>query len=165
MSLPIIWSCDRPEREPWVRDPILQDMVKRKKDTEAKIAAQTAEIEKLQAILETSQPQTGQIRTARKKVEAHLNILAKTKQLLRIQKIQIESRIAQAQSDYIVAFKEKKPWPPKSEYSEYLLQQKLISQNRVWSAERRKEEVGLPPSKRSVAAVDPKSEASKKGSK
>ena len=157
-------SCDKPESQPWLRDPIYQDMQKKKKDLETKVQTQTTEVEKLQAILDSAVPQTGQAITARKKVEGQTNALEKLKQLVRIQKIQIDARVAQAQQDYVSAFLQKKPWPPASEYSDYLLEQKLSTQNRNWSAEKRREELGLPPSKRGAASSgqkDTKAEAAK----
>ena len=155
-ALLAITSCDKPEQQPWLRDPIYQDMQKKKKDLEGKVQTQTGELEKLKAILDAAVPQTGQAKTARKKVEGQTNVLEKMKQVLRIHKIQIEARVADAQKEYLEAFNQKKPWPAPDEYSEYQLGQKLNSQSRNWNVDKRREELGLPPLKRGVSGVGPK---------
>lgn len=137
ISTLLISGCNKPDPQPWVKDPIFQDMQVKKKELEARLASAVDQGKKFEEMLARSTPQTGQEKNARGKVENQKLIIEKTKQELQQYKFAIESRVEQSQKEYMKAFVDKKPWPSPEEFESYKIKDKLASRSRTWKVSER----------------------------
>ena len=131
------FGCNKPDPQPWVKDPIYQDMQAKKKEIEARLAGAVEQGKKFEEMLARATPQTGQEKNARGKVENQRQIIEKIRQELEQYKFALESRVEQTQRDYMKAFLEKKPWPNPEEFESYKVREKLASRSRTWKVSER----------------------------
>lgn len=139
LLIPLAFSigCNKPDPQPWVKDPIFQDMQAKKKEIEAKLAAAIEQGKKFEDMLARATPQTGQEKNARGKVENQKSVIEKVRQELEQYKFAIESRVEQTQKDYMRAFADKKPWPNPDEFEAYKVREKLAVRSRTWKVSER----------------------------
>ncbi len=132
-------SCDHPVADPELLDPIYSDLLKESKSVDSQVAAATKELEGFESELALVVPQTGKIKYAQKRVRETKEKLDKLKQMSVYWKLRVDSRRAWDQEHSLKAFKEKKPWPPPDEYSEYKNQIALERAPKNWNLKERLE--------------------------
>lgn len=140
-------SCEKPDPNPELRDPIHAELEKIIKTTDGEIKAAEKQLEEFREAASKVKPQTGQIKFAQKRVfdtEASLN---KLRQKLEFYRISTETRKKYVQKQYRAAFQAKKPWPDPADAAEYSAQQALEASSRTWNAKARVEAAKAPPPK------------------
>lgn len=143
ISLFALSACEKPNPEPEKLDPVYDDMLKQAAAVGSDIANFKSQLEENKAILKKVEPQTGQIKYAQKHVYQMSDIIEKLEQKKRYWEIRAENRKKRDQTEYLKAYKEKKPWPPPEELIEYRASLKKENPNLHWSYEKRMSELGL----------------------
>lgn len=133
-------ACDSPEPNPELRDPIYSDLEKEVKAVEAQLSAALKELEGFQAELAAVVPQTGRIKYAQKRVNETNAKIEKLRQMSVYWKLRVQSRLLWDQEQSMKAFKEKKPWPPPDEYSDYKKQLAMERAPKTWNPKERLEQ-------------------------
>lgn len=141
--LPILIACEKPHAEPEKLDPIYEDLGKEQAKVSAAIKATEKELEGFEKELKQVVPQTGQVKYAQKRVHDTKKKIEKLKQIEEYWKLRVESRKRWAREKYLAAYKEKKPWPQKEEWDEYVMQRKLEAAPRNWDIRERLEQSKL----------------------
>lgn len=143
ISFTIFIACDAPHAEPEKLDPIYEDLTREHGKVSNEIKAAAKELEGFEKDLAAVVPQTGQIRYAQKRVSETKAKIEKLTQLQEYWRLRVESRKKWAREKYLKAYKEKKPWPPKEEWEEYVIQRKLQVAPRNWDIKQRLEQAQL----------------------
>ena len=136
-------SCSFENSEPERLDPIYSDLEKEFKATSAQIAAAQKELDGFLTELEAVKPQTGQIKYAQKRVSDAQQKLEHLKQMNAFWKLRVASRLAWDREHYLLARKEKTPWPPPEEYKEFKAQMALENAPKNWNLRQRLEQAKL----------------------
>lgn len=156
----LLLSCNKPEPNPEIRDPIYQEF-KTQQDLAKKAIAEAEKtlIEK-KADLEKVKPQTGQIKYAQKRLWDTQRTLDSLIQQEKYWSLRIKEREQTAKTEYIKSFKAGRPWPDPKEFQEYSTEKRLREARLQWDAKERIEKfkidnpTGAPGSK---GASQPKS--------
>ncbi len=136
----LLASCNKPDPNPELKDPIYQDLLKRVKEMEGQIAEETKTLEEHKGALAKVVPQTGQNKYAQKRVFDSENKLEHLKQLKKYLEIATESRKAKDALDYTRSMNKGEPWPDPAEFKDYLDRRKGDAIPRAWSYKARMEE-------------------------
>lgn len=133
----LLISCEKPDPMPEARDPIYQDMLAQLSMAEKNL--QDAEKKKLDQEKELSiaKPQTGEYKRAQARLYEASHAVDIMKQQTKYWKIRILERRKTTRLKYLRAYKDKKPWPDPSEYSEYLAEGRLRKAKLNWDVKQR----------------------------
>ena len=135
----MLFSCNKPEPEPELRDPIYLDLKSQAELAKKTLAdaRQTLEIKKVE--LEKVKPQTGAIKYAQKRYwEAQKEIDGLIQQEKSWQ-LRLEARQLEAREEYLKAFKAEKPWPSPKYTEDYNREKRLRAESRRWDVNYRLE--------------------------
>jgi len=143
ISLSLFIACDTPHAEPEKLDPIYDDLTKEYGKAQSELKATEKELEGFEKELAAVVPQTGQNRYAQKRVNEAKARIGKLTQTQEYWRLRVESRKKWAREKYLAAYKDKKPWPPKEEWDEYVVQRKLEVAPRNWNIRQRLEQAQL----------------------
>lgn len=118
-------GCKKPNPNPELADPIYIDLI-----AERDLATKTLEEQKKQLIdlekqFKETQPQSGQVKAAQRKVEDAQLRLMKFKQQVLYFEVKASNRKLESRKKYMSAFLNNQEWPDKKEIDGYLAIQKL----------------------------------------
>jgi hypothetical protein len=136
-------ACEKPNPHPESLDPIYAEFEKELSSAENAQKSAEKEFEGFQKDLEAVAPQTGQIKYAQKRVYETEARIEKLKQMVQYWKIRLETRKQWAMTNYMAAYKEKKPWPDPKEYEEYKQLRKLEQAPKQWNLKERMSQAGV----------------------
>lgn len=138
-------ACDKPNPEPEKMDPIYNDIQSELNIVIGQVTTAEKDIQDKQKDLDNVEPQTGQIKFAKQRLETAIATRAKLQQKQRYLEIRLQSRKDWARESYMKAFNKKEPWPNPKEYEEYQIQKAQETAPRQWNVKQRIEEAKLAP--------------------
>ncbi len=127
-------GCNRPNPNPELLDPGVNDIKEDIDLTSAQIATLKSIIKKAEEELANAIPQTGEAKIARRKIEDKRELLTIQEQKLEFYKMSLEKRIQFSRDDYSKAFSEGKPWPSPDTVEQYKHYRRLLTSNRNWDS-------------------------------
>ena len=133
----LLFSCNEPEPNPEIRDPIYLEL-KTQQDLSKKAIAETeATLLEKKADLEKVKPQTGQIKYVQKRLWDTQRTLDSLIQQEKYWTIRIKEREQVARIEYLKAFKAGKTWPDPKEFQEYSTEKRLREAKLHWDTKER----------------------------
>ncbi len=133
----LLFSCNKPEPTPEIRDPIYQ-AYKSQLDLAKKAAAEAIKtLEEKKAALEKVKPQTGQIKYAQKRYWDTQRTIDSLLQQEKYWTVKIKEREDTARTEYLKAFKSGKTWPDPKEFQEYSAEKRLREARLQWDTKDR----------------------------
>ncbi len=145
----LLASCNKPDPNPELKDPIYLDLLKRVKEMEGQITEEGKTLEEHKGALAKVLPQTGQNKYAQKRVFDSENRIEHLKQLKKYLEISSESRKMKDALEYSRSMNKGEPWPDSAEFKDYMDRRKGDVIPRAWNYKARVEELKEqnPPSK------------------
>jgi hypothetical protein len=137
MVLFLLTSCDKPDPNPELKDPIYSDLQSQFESKKKLLEGEIKMLEGHQHDLEMVTPQSGEIKTVQKKITESRNQISKLEQEKVYLELKIESRKKIDMITYSRAYKKKEVWPNPSELASYKIEEKLRSAKRTWSSKDR----------------------------
>ncbi len=125
-------GCTKADPEAYKSDPILQDYQSQLSATASQLEGLEKEIASTQKDMKSGVPQSGQYGANLQKLNGLLDRKTSLEQQIRFWKIRIESRAKAAQEEYLIAFKNKKPWPDKNMVETYFTEKRLRQAKLKW---------------------------------
>ncbi len=144
ITLFLLTSCDKPDPNPELKDPIYSDLQSQFDSTKKALEGEIKLLEGHQHDIEMVTPQSGEIKTVQKKITDSRNQINKLEQEKAYLLLKVESRKNSDIIAYSKAYKKKEPWPNPNELKSYKIEQKLRSAKRTWSAKDRIKELNPP---------------------
>lgn len=136
-------ACNKPDPNPELKDPIYSDLQTQLGAATAAVEAEKKKLEGFEKDLETTVPQTGQIKFAKKRVFESQALISKLEQEKSYLELKIEQRRRTAVTSYRKAFAKKEEWPDPKEFASYQVEQKLRRAKRSWDVKDRMKEAGI----------------------
>lgn len=136
LSVAII-SCNKPDPNPELKDPIFGDLNSRLAATTQALEAEKKALLGFEQELKDVVPQTGQIKYAQKRVYESQAKIMKLGQEEKYLKMKVSSRKLEAKRSYAEAFKKGEEWPNASEFTVYEAQNKMRAAKTTWNANAR----------------------------
>ncbi|UOF00405.1 baseplate J/gp47 family protein [Bdellovibrio reynosensis] len=136
-------ACNKPEKNPELRDPIHSAIEAELKATDVAIAGEQKTLADHEKTLADVVPQTGQIKYAQKRVresKERLTKLLQEKQYLELKK---KARARDSKKSYLAAFKKGETWPDPKEWDSYQAEERLRKAKRTWDVQERIKQAGL----------------------
>jgi hypothetical protein len=133
----MVSGCRHQDKNPQLKDPIYNQIVKDSDAIISQIAAAKVEVEKSKANYDSAPIRTGQQQDAADDYFESKNRLEKLIEHLRYLSLAGEHRIKEDHEEYAKAFEKAEPWPNPQAYSDFLIDQKLQNAPKEWSAEER----------------------------
>ena len=136
----LILGCTKADPEAYKTDPILQDYQTQLAATTSQLEGIEKQIADTKKEMKNAVPQTGEYGQNLKKLNDLTGRSEALAQQVRFWKIRIESRAKEAQTEYLMAFKNKKPWPDKEKVEAYYSEKRLRQAKMQWDQKARLEE-------------------------
>ena len=144
ISIFLLTSCDKPDPNPELKDPIYNDLNSRLAASVQALAAERKGYEEQAEAVEAAIPQTGQLKRAQRRLYDSQRQLIRLEQEKQYLELKIESQRASAKAGYMQAYKNKKPWPNPQDWEAYTLEKKFRAAKRQWSVKDRIKELSQP---------------------
>ena len=125
-------SCSKKDPNPEQKDEIYKDYLQEMDIANKSVESQEKEVEKLKTELNTTVPQTGQIKYAQKKYFEAEKLLEKFKQQRQFFQIKLEQRKQEVQNKYEESLTGGKPFPDEEEIKNYRSTLKLQREKIIW---------------------------------
>lgn len=132
-----IISCNKPDPNPELKDPIYNDLNSRLGSTKQALEAEKKALEGFEQALKEVVPQTGQIKYAQKRVYESQAKIMRLGQELKYLEYKIVSRKKDAKKSYSEAFKKGATWPNPAEFEAYQGAQRLRAAKSSWDTQAR----------------------------
>jgi len=129
-----IQACKRPDKNPEVRDPIYQDILKERAAITSIIEDLKKKIAESEKDYAKSQPRTMDRKNALNEKEKFQYQLTRAEEMKEFYDIRAERRRVETRREYRISFDKDLPWPNKSEYEAYLINKRLVHASRNWDA-------------------------------
>jgi hypothetical protein len=155
----LLIGCSKEDPIPEERDPIFKDLEHRQSEHQKTYDEATAKLKELYASLEKAEPNSLEKRDIQRDIAKYKAQALDNEQWARYYRIRTGRRKLVDRLAYKEALGAKKPWPDPSEYSEYLVNRRLVEANRNWNARVPKLRDRLP----SSAKADTKKKKEKAG--
>lgn len=127
-------SCNKPDPNPELKDPIYNDLNSRFASTNQALEAEKKALQEHEASLKEVVPQTGQILYAKKRIYDSQAKIQRLSQEVKYLELKIASRKREAKQSYAEAFKKGEEWPNPTEFTAYEAQNKLRAAKPTWDA-------------------------------
>ncbi|XGC80860.1 hypothetical protein ACES2L_16165 [Bdellovibrio bacteriovorus] len=138
-----LFACNKPEKNPELRDPIYSAIEAELKATEVAIAGEEKTLADHEKTLANVVPQTGQIKYAQKRVAESKNKLSKLLQEKQYLELKKKARVREAKKTYLAAFKKGESWPNPKEWESFQAEERLRKAKRTWDVQERIKQAGL----------------------
>lgn len=129
----VITGCTKEDPIPEERDPIFKDLEKRKAEHAKMQEDAQAKLIELREKLEKAEPNTIEKKDIEKELAKFRAQLLDHDQWSRYYRIRAERRRLVDRLAYKEAFAAKKEWPDPREYSDYLVNRRLVESSRNWA--------------------------------
>lgn len=133
----LITSCNKPDAQPELRDPIYQDLVSLLAENKQSTELEKKQLDEHQQALKEVIPQTGQIKFAQKRVFESMAKINRLNQEGQYLELKIEARKQESRDSYLKAFKEGGTWPNPQEWTSYQAEKRLRASNKSWDYKER----------------------------
>lgn len=130
----ILPGCKHEEPNPEQLDPIYSDLVKRQAEDEAALESGRKALAAAQGALDQAEPNTIDQRNAQRDIARAVKTIRTLEQKVLYDSIRARRRLAEDHVEYHKAFVAGKDWPDREEYSQYLVNQRLLAAPRSWDA-------------------------------
>jgi hypothetical protein len=137
LSFAVHAGCSAPDPQPWMKDPAYLMLQTQLSETNTQLSIHQAELDEMKKSLDSAVVQTGQAKTARAKLEKQRVVVDRFSQKVRQLKLSLQTRRAQAQSEYMEAFHQGLDKAPSDSSDQWSLQLALSARSRAWKVERR----------------------------
>lgn len=129
-----ISGCDKEDPNPELRDPIWKDLSERAAAYEKQRDESKAKLKGLREKLESVEPNSMDLKDVRRDIAKTEKALLGAEQLARYYKIRAERRKVEDKIAARAALDAGKEWPDKSEYSDYLVNERVHEINLNWNS-------------------------------
>ena len=144
ISIFLLVSCDKPDPNPELRDPIFNDLNSRLAASVQALAAEKKNYDEQKEAVEAAIPQTGQLKRAQRRLYESENQLTRLEQEKKYLELKIESQRNSAKTAYMESYRKKQPWPNPEDWEAYSLEKKFRSAKKQWSVKDRIKELSQP---------------------
>lgn len=151
LMMVLLAGCSKEDPNPQLRDPIFQDLEKRANEHQKAKDEAEKQLLDLKTKLAKAEPNTLGKRDIEKDIRKNEHLALESSQWALYYKIRTERRRIVDKLAYGEALANKKPWPDPNEYSEYLVNRRLVEANRNWNARVPKLQSRLPSSQKASA--------------
>lgn len=133
----LLLSCNKPEPNPEIRDPIYQEFKSQQDLAKKALAEAEKTLAEKKADLEKVKPQTGQIKYAQKRFWDTQRVIDSLIQQEKYWTVKIKEREDQDRIEYIKTYKAGKTWPDPKEFQEYSTEKRLREARLQWDSKER----------------------------
>lgn len=137
-------SCSNKIPEPEKTDPLYMELEREITGALAEVKLAEEGLAEAESNYKKAVPQTGQIKYATKRLNDAKYRLQRAKQIALFFKVKHEARKWEAREEYLSSYYNKTPWPNQEPLEMFRLKKRLMGADRNWSANKRREELGLP---------------------
>lgn len=136
-------SCNKPDPNPELKDPIYNDLNALLATTSQAIEAEKKLLSGHEKELNESIPQTGQVKRLQKRVGESKGKISRLEQEKSYLRLKIKARLKVARSTYARAYDNKEVWPNPQEWRSYEAEKKFRNAKKTWDVKDRMRELGL----------------------
>jgi hypothetical protein len=151
-------ACSKEDPNPELRDPIFQDLEKRHADQDKAAEEASKNLGELKIKLEKAEDNSIEKKDIQRDIAKNQKIFNISSQLAHYYKIRTERRKIVDKLVYKEALAAKKDWPDPHEYSDYLVNRRLVEASRNWAQRVPKLTDRIPSSTKPSAKPNPKAE-------
>lgn len=126
-------GCRKEDPNPELLDPIYADLQKRAADAQKSFEDETAKHKDMRLAVEKAEPNSIELKNARKDLAKSLKLAVDMEQAARYYKIRAQRRLLVDKITYKEAFVNNQPWPDPAEYSAYQVNMRLNAVNLNWN--------------------------------
>lgn len=137
-------SCTNKIAEPETTDPLYLELGREISGAAAEVKLAEEGLVEAESNFKKAVPQTGQIKYANKRLNDAKYRLQRAQQIALFFKVKQEARKWEAREEYLSSYYNKTPWPNTEPLEMFRLKKRLMGTDRNWSANKRREELGLP---------------------
>lgn len=125
-------------------DPLYMELEREMNAAGAQVKLAEEQLIEAESNFKKAVPQTGQIKYATKRLNDAKYRLQRANQAALYLKVKHEARKWEAREEYLSSYYNKTPWPNPEPLEMFRLKKRLMDTDKNWSANRRREELGLP---------------------
>ncbi|MGZ3780382.1 MAG: hypothetical protein ACXVCY_07045 [Pseudobdellovibrionaceae bacterium] len=133
----ILISCNKPDPNPELRDPIYLDLVASTTSINTQLEAEKKTLEENKKALDEVVLQSGQNLFAGKHIMESKNRITKLEQEKQYLELKTEEYKKTSKRAYLNAFKKGDSWPDPKEWNAYQLEKKLLATKKQWDVKTR----------------------------